>query len=139
MFLIFAILIESLEKENIMTTKTIKTVNYSPALEAKLRELAAAQPSGLIDNVIVNQIAETKEYGDKNAHSLRQKCNQMGIYKKAGKVSSKTGEAVVRKEQLVEIIANEFGLQASDIDSLVQGQKLQLLKITDAIEARKAA
>ena len=105
---------------------TAKTVNYTPEQTAKL---IADYTSG----VTVEKMAE--ELG-KSVRSIVSKLSREKVYV-AKTYKTKTGEAVVKKDEFADVIALALGLTEADADSLTKANKTALKAIADFIKAEK--
>ena len=106
---------------------TAKTVNYTPEQTAKM---VGDYQAG----VTVDQIAEAL---GKSVRSIVAKLSREGVYKKKT-YTTKTGEAVVKKDAWADYIGEALGLSEADTDSLTKANKTALAKIADFIRAEKA-
>lgn len=104
-----------------MTTKTV-AVNYTEDQSAKM---IADYQSG----VTVEKIAE--ELG-KSARSVIAKLSREKVYV-AKVAASKTGEAVIKKDQVADAIALLAGLTEPEAESLTKANKTALKKIFDCL------
>jgi len=102
------------------TTKTAKPVNYTPEQTAKM-------VSDYSNGVTVESIAT--ELG-KTVRSVVAKLSREKVYK-AKEYKTKTGETVVKKDELADKMADVFGLTESEADSLTKANKTALKKILD--------
>lgn len=105
---------------------TAKTVNYTPEQTAKMVADYAA-------GVTVEQMAT--ELG-KSVRSIVAKLSREKVYQKKTYVS-KTGEAVIKKDEVADYIAQALGLTEADADSLTKANKNALKAIADFIKAEK--
>ena len=108
------------------TTKTAKAVNYTPEQTAKM-------VSDYSNGVTVESIAT--ELG-KTVRSVVAKLSREKVYK-AKTYVSKTGEAVVKKDEVADYIAQALGLNEADADSLTKANKNALKAIADFIKVEK--
>lgn len=106
---------------------TAKTVNYTPEQTAKMVGDYAA-------GVTVDQIAEAL---GKSVRSVVAKLSREGVYKKK-EYKTKTGEAVVKKDEWADYIGQALGMTEADTESLTKANKTALAKIADFIKAEKA-
>ena len=106
---------------------TAKTVNYTPEQTAKM---VGDYQAG----VTVDQIAEAL---GKSVRSVVAKLSREGVYKKKT-YTTKTGEAVVKKDAWADYIGEALGLTEADTESLTKANKTALAKIADFIKAEKA-
>lgn len=102
-----------------MATST-KAVNYTPEQTTKM-------VSDYLAGVTVDAIAT--ELG-KSVRSIVAKLSREKVYK-AKTYTSKTGEAVVKKDELADKMAEVFGLTEAEADSLTKANKTALKKILD--------
>jgi hypothetical protein len=109
------------------STKTVKAVNYTP-------EQTALATSQYIAGVSVEQIAMAL---GKSARSIVAKLSRelKGTENeyKAKTYASKTGEAVVKKDELADKMSSVFGLTEAEADSLTKANKTALKKILDKV------
>jgi len=106
---------------------TAKTVNYTPEQTAKM-------VGDYTTGVTVEAIAETL---GKSVRSVVAKLSREGVYKKKT-YTTKTGEAVVKKDEWADYIGSALGLTEADTESLTKANKTALAKIADFIKAEKA-
>ena len=106
---------------------TAKTVNYTPEQTTKM---VADYSAG----VTVDQIAEAL---GKSVRSVVAKLSREGVYQKKT-YKTKTGEAVVKKDEWADYIGQALGLTEADTESLTKANKTALAKIADFIKAEKA-
>lgn len=99
---------------------TTKAVNYTPEQTSKM-------VSDYTSGVTVEAIA--LELG-KSVRSIVAKLSREKVYK-AKTYTSKTGEAVVKKDELADKMAEVFGLTEAEADSLTKANKTALKKILD--------
>jgi hypothetical protein len=105
---------------------TTKAVNYTPEQTAKMVSDYAA-------GVTVEAIAT--ELG-KSVRSIVAKLSREKVYK-AKTYVSKTGEAVIKKDEVADYIAQALGLNEADTESLTKANKNALKAIADFIKAEK--
>ena len=105
---------------------TAKTVNYTPEQTTKM---VADYQAG----VTVDQIAEAL---GKSVRSIVAKLSREGVYQKKT-YKTKTGEAVVKKDEWADYIGQALGLTEADTESLTKANKTALAKIADFIKAEK--
>ena len=106
---------------------TAKNVNYTPEQTAKM---VADYNAG----VTVEAMAEAL---GKSVRSIVAKLSREGVYRK--KIyTTKTGEAVVKKDAWADYIGQALGLTEADTESLTKANKTALAKIADFIKAEKA-
>ena len=106
---------------------TAKTVNYTPEQTAKM---VADYNAG----VTVEAMAEAL---GKSVRSIVAKLSREGVYRKKT-YTTKTGEAVVKKDAWADYIGQALGLSEADTESLTKANKTALAKIADFIKAEKA-
>jgi len=106
---------------------TSKTVNYTPEQTAKM---VADYNAG----VTVEAMAEAL---GKSVRSIVAKLSREGVYRKKT-YTTKTGEAVVKKDAWADYIGEALGLTEADTESLTKANKTALAKIADFIKAEKA-
>ena len=104
-----------------MATST-KTVNYTDEQTAKVVSDYAA-------GVTVEAIALAL---GKSTRSIIAKLSREKVYK-AKVYATKTGEAVVKKDELADKMSSVFGLTEAEADSLTKANKTALKKILDKI------
>lgn len=104
-----------------------KIVNYTAEQTTKM---VADYQAG----VTVEQIAETL---GKSVRSIVAKLSREGVYRKKT-YTTKTGEAVVKKDAWADYIGQALGLTEADTESLTKANKTALAKIADFIKAEKA-
>ncbi len=105
---------------------TAKTVNYTPEQTAKM-------VADYAEGVTVETIAETL---GKTVRSVVAKLSREGVYKKKT-YTTKTGEAVVKKDEWADYIGQALGMTEADTESLTKANKTALAKIADFIKAEK--
>jgi len=106
---------------------TAKNVNYTPEQTAKM---VADYNAG----VTVEAMAEAL---GKSVRSIVAKLSREGVYRKKT-YTTKTGEAVVKKDAWADYIGEALGLTEADTESLTKANKTALAKIADFIKAEKA-
>lgn len=104
-----------------------KTVNYTP-------EQTAAIVADYTGGVTVEAIAAAL---GKSVRSVVAKLSREGVYQKKP-YTTKTGEAVVKKDAWADEIGAALGLTEADTESLTKANKTALAKIADFIRAEKA-
>lgn len=110
-------------KELIMAdTNAVRPKNYTDEMVASMTEQYVANPT----RDTVDALAQ--EFG-KSVRSIIAKLSREGVYVAQPKVT-KTGEPVVRKAELVEILEAHFEVA---IPTLVKASKADLQKLVDAI------
>ena len=106
---------------------TAKTVNYTAEQTARM---VADYQAG----VTVESIATTL---GKSVRSVVAKLSREKVYV-AKTYTTKTGEAVVKKDAHADFIGEALGLTEADADSLTKANKTALAKIAEFIKAEKA-
>lgn len=107
------------------TTKTVKAVNYTP-------EQTAVMVSRYVDDkATVETIAQ--EMG-KSVRSIVAKLSREKVYV-AKTYKTKTGEPVVKKDELADELTALAGLTEAEADSLTKANKTALTKIIAAIKS----
>lgn len=101
----------------------MKPVNYTPEQTLKIVEDYKA-------GVAVEMIADAM---GKSVRSIVAKLSREGVYKKKEYVT-KTGEAVVKKDQHADAIGALLGLSEPDTESLTKANKQALRKIFEALQ-----
>ena len=110
-------------KELIMAdTNAVRPKNYTDEMVASMTEQYVANPT----RDTVDALAQ--EFG-KSVRSIIAKLSREGVYVAQPKVT-KTGEPVVRKAELVEILEAHFEVA---IPTLVKASKADLQRLVDAI------
>ena len=109
-----------------MAEKTVKTVNYTAEMTAKLVEAYKAGET-------VEKLAEA--FG-KTARSVIAKLSREGVYIKK-EYTTKTGEKPVKKDATADAIGAILRLSEGEIDSLTKANKTALKKIFDALANSK--
>jgi response regulator RpfG family c-di-GMP phosphodiesterase len=106
---------------------TAKTVNYTP--EQTLKMVADYQAGTTVESIA--------EALGKSVRSVVAKLSREKVYV-AKTYTTKTGEAVVKKDEFADFIAQALGLTEADADSLTKANKTALAKIAEFIKAEKA-
>jgi hypothetical protein len=106
---------------------TAKTVNYTA--EQTLAIVADYQAG-----VSVEQIAQNL---GKSVRSIVAKLSREKVYV-AKTYTSKTGEAVVKKDTVADYIGMQLGLSEADTESLTKANKIALKTIADFIKSEKS-
>lgn len=106
-----------------MATST-KTVNYTDEQTAKV-------VSDYTSGVTVEAIALAL---GKSTRSIIAKLSREKVYK-AKEYKTKTGEAVIKKDELADQMSAVFGLTEAEADSLTKANKTALKKILDKVSA----
>lgn len=99
---------------------TAKIVNYTT-------EQTTNMVADYLAGVAVETIAESL---GKTVRSVVAKLSREKVYK-AKEYKTKTGETVVKKDELADKMAEVFGLTESEADSLTKANKTALKKILD--------
>lgn len=99
---------------------TTKAVNYTAEQTSKM---VADYTNGVTVEAIASELGKT-------VRSVVAKLSREKVYK-AKTYVSKTGEAVVKKDELADKMAEVFGLTESEADSLTKANKTALKKILD--------
>ena len=105
-------------------TTTAKAVNYTAEQTAKM---VADYQAGVTVEAIAQELGKT-------VRSIVAKLSREKVYK-AKEYKTKTGEAVVKKDELADKMAEVFGLTESEADSLTKANKTALKKILDKVQA----
>jgi len=103
-------------------TDTMKPKNYTDEMVAEMHELYTANPT----RETVDMIAEN--FG-KSVRSVIAKLSREGIYVTQER-TTKTGEPVVRKAELVAQLEDKFGIE---LPTLVKASKADLQELLNAI------
>ena len=103
-------------------TDTMKPKNYTDEMVAEMHELYTANPT----RETVDNLAE--QFG-KSVRSIIAKLSREGIYVTQER-TTKTGEPVVRKAELVAQIEDNFGIE---LPTLVKASKSDLQELLNAI------
>ena len=111
-----------IKNSNIRSEKTMATANYT---EQQTKEMVAQYEAAPTRDT-VEAIAE--QFG-KNTRSVIAKLSREGVYK-AQPRTTKSGEPVVLKQELVDSIQAHFGIE---LPSLVKASKADLQKIVEVI------
>lgn len=105
---------------------TGKTVNYTPEQTTKM---VADYAAGVTVETIANELGKT-------VRSIVAKLSREGVYK-AKEYKTKTGEAVVKKDQHADAIGAVLKLTEAETESLTKANKTALAKIWDALANSK--
>lgn len=108
------------------TAKTAYTVEQTSELVAAYKAAPTAET-----------VATFAEKFGKTVKSVVAKLSREGVYQKK-EYKTKTGETVVKKDELADSMQALFGLTESEADSLTKANKTALVKIMKAFEAQKA-
>jgi DNA-binding ferritin-like protein len=110
-----------------MTTSTTpKAVNYTAEQTAQMVEQYSANPTA-------DTVAELAKALGKTARSIVAKLSREKVYK-AKTYATKTGEAVISKEDLADKLTKLADLTAAEADSLTKANKTALKKIVTLLE-----
>lgn len=111
-----------IKNSNIRSDKTMATANYT---EQQTKDMVAQYEAAPTKETVV---AIAEKLG-KNTRSVIAKLSREGVYK-AQPRTTKRGEPVVLKQELVNIIQEHFG---DEFPSLVKASKVDLQKLIDKI------
>ena len=111
-----------IKNSNIRSEKTMATANYT---EQQTKEMVAQYEAAPTKETVV---AIAEKLG-KNTRSVIAKLSREGVYK-AQPRTTKRGEPVVLKQELVNIIQEHFG---DEFPSLVKASKVDLQKLIEKI------
>ena len=111
---------------NVVKATTAKTVNYTPEQTAKM-------VSDYKDGIAVESIAETL---GKTVRSVVAKLSREGVYV-AKSYTTKSGEAVVKKDMVADSIGLILRLTEAETESLTKANKTALAKIFAALANSK--
>ena len=111
-----------IKNSNIRSEKTMATANYT---EQQTKEMVAQYEAAPTKETVV---AIAEKLG-KNTRSVIAKLSREGVYK-AQPRTTKRGEPVVLKQELVNTIQEHFG---DEFPSLVKASKVDLQKLIDKI------
>jgi len=115
----------SITKRNNTRRMKVASKNYSDEMVAKMTETYEAEPT--MDTVKVL----AREFG-KTTRSIIAKLSREGVYK-AQPRTTKTGEPVVQKKELVMEIATMLGVDEANITSLVKATKGDLKNLVNRL------
>lgn len=110
------------EKLNMADSTTIRPKNYTDEMVAQMTKAYEANPT----RETVEDLASTL---GKSVRSIIAKLSREGVYVAQPKVT-KTGEPVVRKQELVAMLQDHFGVQ---MPTLVKASKADLQKLVDTL------
>lgn len=110
-------------------TTTNKKVNYTEAQEKTLREIYHDQGS--------DDLKALAALVGKSEKSVLQKLVKMGIYRKK-QPTTKTGQPIVKKDDLSSALADFIGLSEPDAASLEKANKTALIQIIQGYEKMSA-
>ena len=105
-----------------MADTAIRPKNYTDEMVASMTAQYEANPTRDTVESLANEF-------DKSVRSVIAKLSREGVYVAQPKVT-KTGEPVVRKQELVAEVAEHFGIE---IPTLVKASKADLQKLVDAL------
>ena len=105
---------------------TTKTVNYTPEQSTEIVAAYVANPTA-------ETVAAMAAKFGKTVRSITAKLSREKVYKKK-EYTTKTGEPVVKKDDLADKLAEMFGLTEAEADSLTKANKTALLKILAKFE-----
>jgi len=105
-----------------MADTAIRPKNYTEEMVAQMTAAYEANPS----RETVEQLAGSM---GKSVRSVIAKLSREGVYVAQPKVT-KTGEPVVRKQELVALLQDHFGIE---IPTLVKASKADLQRLADSI------
>lgn len=108
---------------------TEKTVNYTPEMTAEMVKAYKAETSQEGRLAVVEAMAE--KFG-KSVRSVVAKLSREGVYV-AKQYQTKNGSKPVRKEQLVEDIADVFNISMDKVEGLEKAPKRALEAILNAV------
>ena len=111
---------------NVVKATTAKAVNYTPEQTAKM-------VSDYKDGIAVETIAETL---GKTVRSVVAKLSREGVYQ-AKSYTTKSGEAVVKKDMVADSIGLILRLTEAETESLTKANKTALSKIFAALANSK--
>jgi transposase-like protein len=104
----------------------MKTVNYTPEQTA---QIVADYQAGVTVEAIALALG-------KSARSIVAKLSREKVYKKKEYVT-KSGETVIKKDEVSDYIGQALGLNEADVTSLTKANKTALKAIADFIRAEK--
>ena len=111
------------------TVKTPKAVNYTA-------EMTAAIVSAYVANPTKETVEALALMYSKGVKSIVAKLVREKVY--VAKVrTTKTGEAIVKKDEVASFIGESLGLSENDTDSLTKANKVALKAIADFIHNEK--
>lgn len=103
-----------------------KTVNYTPE---QTLQMVADYKAGVTVEAMAQALGKT-------VRSVVAKLSREGVYQRKT-YTTKTGEAVVKKDAVADYIAQALGLGEADAESLTKANKSALKAIADFIQAEK--
>ena len=110
------------EKLTMADTTTIRPKNYTDEMVAQMTAKYEANPTRDTVDALAIETGKT-------VRSVIAKLSREGVYVAQPKVT-KTGEAVVRKTELVALVANRFGIE---VPTLVKASKADLQRLVNAL------
>ena len=110
------------EKLSMADSTTIRPKNYTDEMVAQMTEAYKANPT----RETVEELASTL---GKSVRSVIAKLSREGVYVAQPKVT-KTGEPVIRKQEIVAILESHFGVL---MPTLVKASKADLQKLADTL------
>ena len=105
-----------------MADTAIRPKNYTDEMVAQMIDAYEANPSRETVDMLAGQMG-------KSVRSIIAKLSREGVYVAQPKVT-KTGEPVVRKQELVVALQDHFGIE---IPTLVKASKADLQRLVDSI------
>ena len=105
-----------------MADTAIRPKNYTDEMVAQMTAAYEANPSRETVDMLAGQMG-------KSVRSVIAKLSREGVYVAQPKVT-KTGEPVVRKQELVALLQDHFGIE---IPTLVKASKADLQRLADSI------
>lgn len=100
-------------------------------MTAKIVNYTAEQTTNMVADYLAGVALETiADNLGKTVRSVVAKLSREKVYK-AKEYKTKTGETVVKKDELADKMAEVFGLTESEADSLTKANKMALKKILD--------
>jgi len=106
-----------------MADTAIRPKNYTDEMVAQMTEAYVANPTRETVEVLATSMG-------KSVRSIIAKLSREGVYVAQPKVT-KTGEPVVRKQELVVALQDHFGIA---IPTLVKASKADLQRLVDSID-----
>jgi hypothetical protein len=120
-----------------MTIMVEKAPNFSVAQEARIREVAASGPDGKLNLELATALAaefSTPE-NERKVRSVIAKANRMNVPYARKQPTTKSGDPVVKKADLVAQIAASMETTVSALDGLDKAPKAALQRIATALAA----
>ena len=105
-----------------MADTAIRPKNYTDETVASMTEAYVANPTRETVDMLAGEMG-------KSVRSIIAKLSREGVYVAQPKVT-KTGEPVVRKQELVDVLQDHFGIA---IPTLVKASKADLQRLVDSI------